>query len=225
MQKPSVITIDGPAASGKSTLGERLARQLDYTYFDTGVLYRALTYLAIQHQVSFDDIPRLVQLARHMNPQIQPPTVADGRQYTILLDNQDVTWAIREPAIERSVSTVSRHPEVRAALREQQRAIGRRGHVVMVGRDIGGVVMPDADFKIFLDASPEERARRRHSELLAKGRETSYDDVLRDLRNRDALDQQNTFQPEGSYIIHSDDRTPEAIVAELLGVLDRRRYT
>lgn len=222
MQKPATITIDGPAASGKSTLGALLAQRLGYTYFDTGVLYRALTYLALQRGVALDDITALVRLAEQMHPNVEPPTVEDGRQYTVSLDGKDITWAIRAPEVERNVSVVSAYPTVRTALREQQRAIGRRGGVVMVGRDIGSVVMPDADFKIYLIASGEERARRRHTELTRQGRDVGYETVFDDLQRRDALDATNTLRPADAYIVDSDGLTPADIVGELLGVLQKR---
>ena len=160
----SVITIDGPAASGKSTLGDMLAQRLGYTYFDTGVLYRALTYLALRHGVPLDAVDDLVALAQRTTIQVLPPTSDDGRQYTVLADGEDITWALRSGDVERHVSQVSAYGAVRDALRDQQRVIGCRGRVVMVGRDIGSVVMPDADFKVFLVASVEERARRRCAE-------------------------------------------------------------
>ncbi|PLS77435.1 MAG: (d)CMP kinase [Chloroflexi bacterium] len=222
MLKPAIITIDGPAASGKSTLGALLAKQLGYTYFDTGVLYRALTYLALAQGIAPDDVPALVRLAEQMNAHVEPPTLEDGRQYTVTADGQDITWAIREPEVERHVSAVSAHPAVRTALREQQRVIGRRGRVVMVGRDIGNVVMPDADFKIFLLASAEERARRRHHELISQGREASFEQVFEDLRRRDALDAQNTLQPADAYIVNSDGLSPADIVGKLCAVLEQR---
>lgn len=222
MGLPSVITIDGPAASGKSTLGERLARKLGYTYFDTGVLYRALTLAALRHGLALDDAGALAGEAVRMRPRVLPPTQNDGRQYTIMLDDEDVTWAIREAEVERSVSTVSAYPTVRDALREQQRAIGRGGSVVMVGRDIGAVVMPDASFKVFLLASPEERARRRFAELRAKGRAAEYGGVLDDLRRRDELDRANTHQPPDALVIDSDGMDPDDVVDELLAALERR---
>ncbi len=222
MLQPAIITIDGPAASGKSTLGALLAKQLGYTYFDTGVLYRALTYLALAQGIAPDDVPALVRLAEQMNAHVEPPTLEDGRQYTVTADGQDITWAIREPEVERHVSAVSAHPAVRTALREQQRVIGRRGRVVMVGRDIGNVVMPDADFKIFLLASAEERARRRHHELISQGREASFEQVFEDLRRRDALDAQNTLQPADAYIVNSDGLSPADIVGKLCAVLEQR---
>ncbi len=221
MRKPSVITIDGPAASGKSTLGQLLAQALGYTYFDTGVLYRALTYLALRHNIALDARDKLVALAKDVAIQVLPPTILDGRQYTVLADHDDITWALRHPEVERHVSIVSAYPEVRDALREQQRMIGRRGRVVMVGRDIGSVVMPDADFKIFLKASPAERARRRHQELCLKGHAVSYENVLQDLQRRDALDRRNTLQPPDAYILCTDGLSPSDELGLLIDVLNQ----
>lgn len=222
MDLPAIITIDGPAASGKSTLGALLARDLGYTYFDTGVLYRALTYLALSREVATDDVAGLVRLAQGMRPSVEPPAVDDGRQYTVLVGGEDVTWAIRQPEVERNVSVVSAYPAVRDALREQQRIIGRRGSVVMVGRDIGRVVMPDAPFKVFLEASPAERARRRFDELQRQGRSTTYQTVFDDLRRRDALDAHNTLRADDAYVVNSDGMTPAAVVDHLLAVLEQR---
>jgi cytidylate kinase len=219
---PSVITIDGPAASGKSTLGDMLARRLGYTYFDSGILYRALTYMALQHGVAMDAVADLVALARRSTWTVLPPTVDDGRQYTVLADGADITWALRSGDVERHVSQVSAHPAVRDALRDQQRAIGQQGRVVMVGRDTGSVVMPDADFKVFLLASLEERARRRYAELEEQGRNISYQDVLRDLERRDALDRHNTFQPPDAYVLATDGLTPAGEAELLLAVLHQR---
>src|SRR5687768_9661081 len=181
---PKVITIDGPAASGKSTLGELLARRLGYLYFDTGILYRALTLLALRRNVQLDDVQGLAELARSVELAVLPPTVDDGRQYTVLGDDDDLTWGLRDLAVDRNVSRVAGYPAVRQALRGQQRAIGLRGNVVMVGRDIGTVVMPDADFKLYLDAPLHERARRRHAELLRRGSDLTLSTVADDLRRR-----------------------------------------
>lgn len=222
---PLVITIDGPAASGKSTLGEVLARRLGYTYFDTGILYRALTYLALQHGVALDAVDDLVALARRSVIQVKSPTVDDGRQYTVLADGNDITWSLRSADVERYVSQVSAYPAVRDALREQQRAIGRQGRVVMVGRDTGSVVMPDADFKVFLLASLDERARRRYAELREQGRDVSYETVLRDLERRDQLDQRNTFQPPDAYVLSTDGLTPANEAELLLAILHQRAAT
>jgi CMP/dCMP kinase len=222
MRQSTVITIDGPAASGKSTLGELLARHLGYLYFDTGILYRALTYLALRHEVPVDDPHALAELARTATLDVLPPTVDDGRQYTVLADGEDITWQLRTVEVERNVSRVSAYTEVRAALRERQRAIGLRGRVVMVGRDIGTVVMPDAGCKLYLDAPLAERARRRHTDQLRQGGELPLNTVADDLRRRDSLDQRNTFVPDDAIILDTEGMSPEEEVAYILGALEQQ---
>jgi len=172
---PSIIAIDGPAASGKSTLGYLLARRLGYVFFDTGVMYRAVSLAALEHGVSIDDPVSLTELAERVTIDVTEPTMDDGRFNTVLLDGRDATWDIRTPAVEAIVSPVSAVPGVRRALIEQQRRIGRRGRVIMIGRDIGTVVLPGADLKLFIDASLEVRARRRHAELLERGEHVTFE--------------------------------------------------
>ena len=163
MSGPQCIAIDGPAGSGKSTIGEKLARQLGYLYVDTGAMYRAVAWLALHEDVDINDGKALGELAQRADIVIGHPHVADGRQYTVTVHGRDVTWDIRNTAVTGAVSAVSAHPEVRKILIAQQREMARQGHVVMVGRDIGAVVLPDAELKIYLSASLTERARRRHA--------------------------------------------------------------
>ncbi len=192
----STIAIDGPAGSGKSTVGAALAAQLGFLYFDTGVMYRAVALAALRAAVSPDDANALTALAQRLLIEVLPPTVQDGRQYTIRLDGEDVTWALRSIDVESRVSAVARHAGVREEMVRQQRRIAAPGRIVMVGRDIGTVVLPDADAKIYLIASPEERARRRHAELVAQGDASAdYETVLADVRTRDARDQSRTVSP------------------------------
>jgi cytidylate kinase len=212
MNKPSIITIDGPAASGKSTLGQRLAARLGYLYFDTGVMYRAVTALALQHDLDLADEQSITALARQARLEILPPSVDDGRQYTVLADDKDITWRLRAPEVERAVSRISCHQGVRKVLREQQRRIGLQGQIVMVGRDIGAVVMPDADLKIFLQAPPEERARRRLGDGAARGHSESYEEILADLCRRDELDRQNTYLADDARLLDTGTSTPEELV-------------
>ena len=193
--RPSIVAIDGPAASGKSTLGHLLARRLGYVYFDTGVMYRAVSLAALLHGVSIDDPISLTELAERVRIDVVEPTVDDGRFNTVLLDERDVTWEIRTPAVEAIVSPVSAVPGVRRALTEQQRRIGRRGRVIMIGRDIGTVVFPDADLKLFIDASPEVRARRRHLELRQRGEDATFEHVLDEMRRRDERDRNKPISP------------------------------
>jgi cytidylate kinase len=195
LTQPSTIAIDGPAASGKSTIGALLAERLGYLYFDTGVMYRAVTWVALARDVAVEDEEAVTTLAERLRIDVVRPTVDDGRQYTVLADGEDVTWEIRRPEVERGVSPVSAYPGVRAALTTQQRRIGRQGRIVMVGRDIGTVVMPDAELKIYLDATVDERAGRRYREVIDRGDPADYDAVLAAVRRRDEIDSSRLLAP------------------------------
>lgn len=195
MARPSTIAIDGPAASGKSTIGGILAERLGYLYFDTGVMYRAVTWAAISRGIPVNDEAGVSALAERLRIDVVHPTVEDGRQYTVLSDGQDVTWEIRRPEVNGGVSPVSAYPGVRAALTVQQRRIGRQGSIVMVGRDIGTVVLPEADLKIYLDATVEERAGRRYREDVARGEATGFEEVLASVRRRDEIDSGRALAP------------------------------
>jgi cytidylate kinase len=192
---PAIIAIDGPAASGKSTLGKRLADALGYLFFDTGVMYRAVTWAALQRGIPIDDEAAVTALAQHISIDIQPATQTDGRATDVLADGEDITWQIRRPEVDGNVSPVSAYPGVRAALTAQQRRIGLRGNVVMVGRDIGTVVMPEAGLKIFLVASAEARAQRRHLEISNRGEQANYEEILAGVRRRDQIDSTRVAAP------------------------------
>lgn len=221
------IAIDGPAASGKSTLGEALARQLGYLYFDTGVMYRAITLAAIQRQIDVYDEIALTALAQRVLIEVTPPNVNDGRQYTVWLDSIDVTWLLREPRIDANVSIPSTYQGVRAEMVRQQRQIADKGNVVMVGRDIGTVVLPNADLKIYLDASVEERAMRRHQESLRRGEISDYPSVLAAMRRRDQLDSSRASSPlqpaQDAVIIDSTGRTVASIIAEVKQIIANKQ--
>jgi len=221
LSKPSRISIDGPAASGKSTIGGLLAERLDYVYFDTGVMYRAVTWVALQSGVDLADEEAVGVLAERIRIEVIQPTVADGRQYTVYADGEDITWQIRRPEVDHGVSPVSAYPRVRAALTAQQRRIGQGGRIVMVGRDIGTVVMPDAELKIYLDASVEERARRRYQEIRNRGEAEDYEHILRDMRRRDRIDSERDTAPlrPASDAVIID--TTELGVAEVLAEVER----
>ncbi len=216
MQQPSVIAIDGPAGAGKSTLGALLAARLGYLYFDTGVMYRALTLAAMRAGLELHDGAALEALAARVPIEVLPATERDGRQATVRVAGQDVTWAIREREVERNVSQVAAHPGVRRELVRQQQAIGARGRVVMVGRDIGTVVMPAAELKIFLEASLDERARRRSDERS----ETAAVQHMRDeIARRDALDQHVLRPAADAVMLSTDGLSPDDELAWVLAYL------
>jgi cytidylate kinase len=178
-----IIAIDGPAGAGKSTVARRLAERLGYRYLDTGAMYRALTWLALREALPLGEGPPLGELAR------RHPVVFDeaGR---VFIDDADVTSAIRKSQIDRVVPVVARHHEVREVMRDRQRELGHRGNVVIEGRDIGTVVAPDADVKVYLQADPGVRAARRQAERPDIG----ADALATDLRTRDASDRER-MQP------------------------------
>jgi cytidylate kinase len=213
------ITIDGPAASGKSTIGAALAARLGYLYFDTGVMYRAVTVAVLQRHINILDEAAVSALAQAVNIEVAPPHLQDGRQYTVLLEGQDVTWALRGADVDANVSIPSAYAQVREAMVRQQRRIAERGNVVMVGRDIGTVVLPDADLKIYLDASVEDRARRRHTELIKRGQSSDYADVLAAMRQRDLLDSSRATSPlrpaPDAIIVDSTGKSIEDVLSEL----------
>ncbi len=192
----STIAIDGPSAAGKTTLARQLAGHLGYLYFDTGAMYRAVTLVALRRGIHLeDDEQAVVKVAEEIEVDVQPSTVDDGRPSTICVDGEDVTWALREPEIDAHVSTPSAYRGVRAALTVKQRAIAARGDVVMVGRDIGTVVLPGADIKLYLTASVEARARRRWEEFQRAGKSDGYEHILKAMRARDRRDSQRAVAP------------------------------
>ncbi len=220
MKIANIIAIDGPAASGKSTLGQKLAQTLGYLYFDTGVMYRAVTWLALQQGLDIADELAITRLAEDTQIDVRPPSLPDGRAYDVRVDSKDITWEIRRPEVEAHVSPVSAYAGVRKALSAQQRRIGLRGNVVMVGRDIGTVVLPNADLKIYLDASVEERARRRHKELLQRGEPADYDIILEAMRKRDQIDSNRAVAPlrpaDDAHILCSDELDAEQVFDQAL---------
>lgn len=212
------IAIDGPAGSGKSTIGERVARRLGFLYVDTGAFYRALTLEASCAQISPDDAIALADLARRTHIEIVAPTVSDGRQYTVLVNGEDVTTRIREQRVEDEVSRVSRHDDVRTEMRRLQRAMAGQKSVVMVGRDIGTIVLPDASLKVYLATSLEERARRRHGDLVAQlgAQAPAYEATLADIRRRDERDAKQLAPAADAIQIDNSALTPDETVERVL---------
>ncbi len=219
MAQPSIIAIDGTAASGKSTVGQLLARSLGYLFFDTGVMYRSVAWAVIEHNIEVMNVQQVSELAEALNIEVVPDPL---HQHTLVLVNgQDVTDCIRSPEVEAIVAQVSAYPRVRATLTVQQRRIAAGGAVVMVGRDIGTVVLPGADLKIFMQASAEERGRRRYEELVAQGKSPNFAQILAAIQERDKQDREKPISPmipAGDAIIVETDHLS---VAEVLAHVEQ----
>lgn len=222
-----VIAIDGPAAAGKSTVARKVAEQLGALLFDTGALYRVIALLALRSEVNPHDEEGLCRLARNTRIDIRPPSVPDGRLFDVLIAGEDVTWRIRESDVGSIVSQVSEHAAVRAALLPLQRRIAASGPVVMVGRDIGTVVVPDAGLKIYLDASPEERARRRYMESRVRDTTVTLDEVRQETLARDAIDTARATAPlrpaDDATLVETDDLDIDGVVAVVIELARKLR--
>jgi cytidylate kinase len=245
MSLPSTITIDGPAASGKSTIGALLAQELGYVYFDTGVMYRAVTWAALQRGIPIEDEAAITELSEVLHIEVTRPTQEDGRQYTVYADGEDVTWDLRRPEVNQHVSPVSAYPGVRASLVAQQRRIALQGAIVMVGRDIGTVVLPEAACKIYLDAVVDERAWRRYAEVVRRRRGTAtvprtadaspspelardvhdseYAAILEALARRDRIDSSREVAPlrpaQDAIIVDTTDMTIAQVLDRVLDLV------
>jgi cytidylate kinase len=216
-----VIAIDGLSGAGKSTAGRALAERLGYTYIDTGAMYRALALKAMRSGVSLDSAEGLATLCRASRIEL-----SEGGQ-RVLLDGEDVTAAIRSPETSRASSLVSVHPGVRTEMVARQREMGKEGGVVLDGRDIGTAVFPDAEVKFYLDATPEERARRRHDELEAAGVDVTLEAVEQDVRERDYTDTHRTESPLvrawDALALDTTRLGPEEVVEQMLAAVRARQ--
>ena len=217
MKNPAnIIAIDGPAASGKSTIGKMLAESLGYLYFDTGIMYRAVTWAALQRGIQVEDQDEVTDLARQLRIDIKQSLNTSSDGYRVYVDDSDVTGEIRKPDVDAQVSIVSAYPGVREALSIKQRKIGLRGKIVMVGRDIGTVVLPEADIKFFLDASLSERARRRYIESQRLGETNSEQEILESMVQRDRIDSTREIAPlkpaKDAIIVNTDALSIEQVL-------------
>lgn len=212
------IAIDGPAGAGKSTVAKIVASQLELFYVDTGAMYRAIAYKVLKNEIPLDDEVRVSEVAKSIE------VVFDHSEKRIVwCDGEDVTQEIRRPEVSRAVSIVAAYPEVRERLVELQRLEAERGGVVMDGRDIGTYVLPEADFKFFLTATPEERARRRWIELKQAGKNVTFQEVAQDMLERDRLDTEREVSPlkpaENAIILDSTGLSIDELVAEIIGLV------
>lgn len=206
-----IVAIDGPAGAGKSSVARALSVRLGFRYLDTGAMYRAVTWLALQRGIALDDVLALEQLARENPVEFD---AADG----VSIAGCDVTMLIREPVIDSSVPIVARHPDVREVMRERQRALGEQGDSVIEGRDIGVVVAPHADLKVWLVADPQVRAKRRHAE-----REGISVDMLADeMRRRDERDAANTHRAEDAIEVDTTSLSLSEVIDRIEGLLRER---
>lgn len=213
------IAIDGPVASGKTAVGRRVAAALGFHFLDTGLLYRAVAWAAVQRGTPPDDEAALTALANGLRIEVTEP----GEGERVLVDGDDVTDALKNSAVEGIVSRTSRIPGVRLALVAMQRELADRGQVVMAGRDIGTVILPEADAKLFLRASVAERARRRHLELQATGGRTSLAQVQREIEARDLVDTQRASSPlrpaDDAHLLDTDDVSLDEVVERVLALV------
>lgn len=225
MLRALTIAIDGPAGAGKSTVAQKVAARLSYVYIDTGAMYRGITWKALQLGLDFSDEASIAALAHGTALALLPPAESAGKQ-RVLVDSRDVTTEIRRPEVSAKVSAVAALAAVRAVLTAQQQAMGAAGGVVMDGRDIGTVVFPAAELKVYLTASTRERTRRRWQELLAQGVEVSLETLEQEILARDQADSEREVSPlrpaEDAVIVHSDDRSIDDVVEAILQLASAR---
>jgi CMP/dCMP kinase len=217
-----IIAIDGPSGAGKSTLAKRLARELGFIYLDTGAMYRALALKVLRQGVDLADDARLARLVESTEIDLQE----NNGTLEVLLDGINVADEIRTPEVSQLASKVSALKIVRARMLDLQRRMGQHGRVVAEGRDIGTVVFPNAEMKIFLDASAEERARRRHAELRAAGRPADLSETLREMEERDKRDSERDLAPlrmaDDALRIDSSNASADSVAAQVLAKIRNR---
>ncbi len=218
------IAFDGPVASGKSTIAKEVARRLSYAYVDTGAMYRAVTWKALQHSANFEQEEPIIEIARRYPVEVKPD--AQNRYgYKILVEGQDITDHLFEADVARYVSPVAKISQVRKILVAQQKHIAQGGGVVMAGRDITTVVMPDAEIKIYLTASEEERVKRRYRELIQKGENTEVSHVRENVQLRDTIDSSREDSPlciaDDAIVLDSSDKSIEQVVEEVLEIVNK----
>lgn len=211
-----IIAIDGPSGAGKSTLAKRLAKQLGFIYLDTGAMYRALALKVLREGIDLSDDALLAEVVISTDIDLRE----NAGRLEVLLDGRDVAAEIRTPEVSQMASRISALKSVRARMLELQQAVGQRGSLVAEGRDIGTVIFPEAEVKVFLDASARERARRRYQELKAAGREVDFDATLKEMEERDRRDSERALAPlrraDDAMVIDSSDLDADAVAAMVL---------
>lgn len=223
--KKLIVAIDGPAGAGKSTVAKRLAKELGYTYMDTGAMYRAIALKAMRDGADLEDEPGLKRILEQTRIEL----IDQNGHAKILLDGQDVSEQIRTPELSQMASKVSTLRAVRERMVELQQIMGAKGGVVAEGRDIGTVVFPQAEVKIYLDASAEERARRRFKELREQGKPVSQEETLEEMNQRDRRDKERALAPlrraEDAVLIDSTDRSVEEVMDRIMAEIEKKKRT
>ncbi len=214
-----IIAIDGPAGSGKGTITKRVANKIDFLRLDTGALYRCLTLEVIRNKIEINDIPKMTDIVRNMKIEFVPNEDMNELDY-VFLNKENVTKEIRSNEVNNIISVISSIKEVRNEMLQIQRNIAKEKNTIMEGRDIGTVVFPNADLKIYLNADIEERARRRYKENMEKGISTTYEEVLQILKNRDKIDMEREVAPlkkaEDAIEIDSTNMSIEEVVDKVV---------
>jgi CMP/dCMP kinase len=219
---PTRIAIDGPVACGKSAVGMLVARRLGFRFLDTGLMYRAFTWYVLERGVDPENETAVTDLAKDFKMEVAAATPGSEESSRVAIDGKDVTDVLVRPDVENAVSLVSRLPEVREAMVRVQREIAESGAIVVAGRDIGTVVMPDADLKVYLDASRLERARRRYEQARLRGQSITLKSVLDELERRDGIDSSRENSPlrpaDDAQILPTDGLNPDQVVERILAL-------
>ncbi len=227
MTSPNTIAIDGPAASGKSSIGLLLAKKLGYMFLDTGMMYRAVTLAVLERGIDIQDESEISKLLQEIKIDIHP---SFDKNYSniVFVNGKDVSQSLHQSVVNDNVSQISTYRDVRKALTHRQREIAKSGRIVMVGRDIGTVVLPKADLKIYLKASVEERAKRRYKEEMERGKNVKYDEILSSMSRRDEIDSLRKLAPlkpaKDAIIISTDGKSVNGVLQEILNILKRKDF-
>lgn len=218
MKHRLIVAIDGPAGAGKSSIAKIVAHELGYLYIDTGAMYRAITWKALQRHLNIHDGDALTRLAKETEIELKPD--AKGSALRVFVDGEEVTPEIRSENVSLHTNAIAAVQGIRKILRDKQRAMGKKGGVVMEGRDIGTSVFPHADVKFYLDASPTERAERRYKELKAKGKKVNLERIAHALAQRDYLDKNRGISPlkqaKDAIVIDSTDLSLEEAAQKMI---------
>ena len=223
-----IIAIDGPAAVGKSTMGKLIARELGFLYIDTGAIYRAITWKVLKNNINLNDENIISNMVSNTCVTIEKVNCKSlNDYYHIFIDGEDVTEEIRNPRIDQNVSQIARLPKIRKQLIYLQRKLAEKGDIVMEGRDIGSVILPQADIKFYFTASEEERIKRRHKELINKGYSIDYEEVKKQIIQRDKIDSKRKYAPlikaKDAILVDSTEKSIEEVKDKILKIIKKYR--